>query len=403
MMNITHQLKLMNFVKDKNIYMIDINYSARADGIELEFLPTYIAENNKYYKNVKTISLSLTNKPLLSDVMDIISRFKQIYDVKSIYVNSTFGLHLEKYETYDDDGFDKVDSESEYLQYAYLFLSDNDHAIRIAYNPVGVHALTVNVVNVGQLFNQITPLIEWFRNGLSHLRIIENERNKIHFICHNGSNFYLAPLKIKSGDNVDLHMHYNDDFGPVSDTIIKALRNDKGKGIVLLHGKHGTGKTSYLRYLLSILDKNIIYVSPDMSNRISDPSFLSFLMQHKNSILIIEDAENVIRTREAGENQAVANLLNVTDGILGDGLNFKVICTFNTGFENIDPALRRKGRMIAQYEFTDLSEEKTQNLVKSLYGENSAPEAKTMSLAEIFNMNDSNFDKVKTENKIGFY
>ena len=74
------------------------------------------------------------------------------------------------------------------------------------------------------------------------------------------------------------------------------------------------GKTHYIRYLIQeIKDKTLVYVPPDMAKEISSPAFLPFLMQYENAVLIIEDAENIIKDRNemTTPSQAVANLLNL--------------------------------------------------------------------------------------------
>lgn len=74
------------------------------------------------------------------------------------------------------------------------------------------------------------------------------------------------------------------------------------------------GKTHYIRYLIhEIQRKTLIYIPPDMAKEISAPEFLAFLIQYPNSILIIEDAENIIKDRNESStpSQAVANLLNL--------------------------------------------------------------------------------------------
>jgi len=50
-----------------------------------------------------------------------------------------------------------------------------------------------------------------------------------------------------------------------------------------------------------------------MAKEISSPAFLPFLMDFENAILIIEDAENIIKDRNdtTTPSQAVANLLNL--------------------------------------------------------------------------------------------
>jgi hypothetical protein len=95
------------------------------------------------------------------------------------------------------------------------------------------------------------------------------------------------------------------------------------------------------------------------------PGFLPFLMQHPNSILIVEDAENIIRDRKEDNflpNQAVANLLNLSDGLLGDAMHQQIICTFNCDVKGVDPALLRDGRLVIEHKFDKLSAEHARRL-----------------------------------------
>jgi len=91
-----------------------------------------------------------------------------------------------------------------------------------------------------------------------------------------------------------------------------------------------------------------------MVKNISKPKFLAFLLIKPNSILIIEDAENIIRDRNEitfDASQAVANLLNLSDDLLGDAMHMQIIATVNCDLGTIDKALLRKGRLIVHYEF----------------------------------------------------
>lgn len=54
-----------------------------------------------------------------------------------------------------------------------------------------------------------------------------------------------------SKPKLNIEDNYNDDFKEINQTIIKMLSKKNNKGLVLLHGKPGTGKTSYIRYLIS--------------------------------------------------------------------------------------------------------------------------------------------------------
>jgi len=117
---------------------------------------------------------------------------------------------------------------------------------------------------------------------------------------------------------------------------------------------------------------------------------------------VIEDAENVLIKRDGHSSQAIANILNLTDGLLSDCVNIQIVATFNTPIQNIDEALLRKGRLIAKYEFTQLSKERTMLLSKKLGAEvpwntSSMPMG---TLADIYNSADESFANKQT--KIGF-
>jgi SpoVK/Ycf46/Vps4 family AAA+-type ATPase len=200
---------------------------------------------------------------------------------------------------------------------------------------------------------------------------------------------------------MNLELNYGTDFLKIHNVIVERLNKNYDKGIILLHGDPGTGKTSYIKHLTSLIrDKNILFIPPSMAEVLSEPSIIPFLMDHKNSILIIEDAERVISDREGnGSPAGVSNILNLTDGILGDCLNIQVIATFNMKREKIDQALLRKGRLIAEHKFEKLNTNETNKLLKSLNKDYEVNEG--MVLADIYNIDVEVF-KTQIKNKIGF-
>ena len=108
-----------------------------------------------------------------------------------------------------------------------------------------------------------------------------------------------------------------------------------------------------------------------------------FLLNNPNSVLVIEDAEELIISRDNNPNSKLSFLLNLTDGLLGENLGIQIIATFNTDLKNIDKALLRKGRLTSIYYFNPLSVEKSTALLKNL-GHNIVVN-KPMALADIFN------------------
>lgn len=200
---------------------------------------------------------------------------------------------------------------------------------------------------------------------------------------------------------MDLELNYGNDFLKVHNSILERLNKDNDKGIILLHGDPGTGKTSYIKYLTTLVgDKKILFIPPSMAEMLSEPSIIPFLMDHKNSILIIEDAERVIADREGnGSPAGVSNILNLTDGILGDCLSIQIIATFNMKKEKIDQALLRKGRLIAEHKFENLSVDDTNKLFKHI--EKDVTSTVPMSLADIYNVDVEVF-RASNKSKIGF-
>lgn len=226
----------------------------------------------------------------------------------------------------------------------------------------------------------------------------KEDENEINIITLTSNGLDLKQLDIKPTE-LDLNMYYNDDFETI-DTIIKErLARENDKGIVLLHGLPGTGKTTYLRHLIASMKKKVLFVSPSVAGNLMNPEFIDLLIDNPNAVLVIEDAENIIMDRKYSSNSSVSNLLNISDGLLSDCLNVQIICTFNSALNLVDSALTRKGRLIAKYEFGKLDVAKAQRLSDHL-GIQQVIE-RPMTLAEITNPDDTIYQPEKVS-VIGF-
>jgi len=234
---------------------------------------------------------------------------------------------------------------------------------------------------------------------VSHFKRRERKTGlEINLIVKGNYGLELKGMEIKK-TKLDLDLYYEDDFIQTDEVIRKRLNKNDDKGIVLLHGLPGTGKTTYLRHLIGKIKKRVMFLSPNIAGSLVDPEFIDLLIDNPNSVVIIEDAENIIMDRKANQNSSVSNLLNISDGLLADFLNVQLICTFNSSLTMIDSALMRKGRLIAKYEFGKLSVRKAQRLSDRLGYRNLI--IKPMTIAELTNPADIDYKTERTE-IIGF-
>ena len=211
----------------------------------------------------------------------------------------------------------------------------------------------------------------------------EKKKNfEINLISKDSYGLELKSMEIKQS-KLNLDLYYEDNFKEVDRTIQTRLAKKNDKGIVLLHGLPGTGKTTYLRYLIGRLKKKVLFVSPATASEIMNHELMDLLIDNPDSVLIIEDAENIIMDRKHSNSSSVSNLLNISDGLLADFLNVQLICTFNSSLTMVDSALMRKGRLIAKYEFGKLSIEKSKRL-SAHFGHDVVID-KPMTIAEIAN------------------
>jgi hypothetical protein len=294
----------------------------------------------------------------------------------------------------------------------------NSLAIRFI-SDIELFAPSIQFINQEEFKKLLTDIGDWVikydpkenpeDSALIHMMV--KEEYETYFKDFDVSNF--APKLLNP------EVFYGQGFGDFNKKLINRLDNEK-KGVVLFHGEPGTGKTHYIRYLLRELtkiDKRVIYVPPSMVESMAEPAMMSFLVNNileeaRDTILLIEDAEPLLESREigGGRTTGISNLLNSTDGLLNDILGLVIIATFNTHLSKIDQALLRPGRLMARKEFGKHSYERSLEIAKELklseqFKEKSDPK-QTYTIAEICNFSKEReilLHEVKEERrKIGF-
>jgi hypothetical protein len=206
---------------------------------------------------------------------------------------------------------------------------------------------------------------------------------KMGIIYQKEESFKIRNFKLEKSKFAWRHM-YNYDLLPFANEAINLLNSEKPEGLYLLYGKTGCGKTSFIKRLTSHLNRKIICLPPDFVNHLSSQNFINFAKENlNNTIIVIDDAETILKERKGGKNAGISKFLNEATRILVEYLKLPIICIFNKTICRTDKALTRKGKLITSFEFKFLLRTNATGL-STLVGHNRLY-LSSVSLAEVFN------------------
>lgn len=172
------------------------------------------------------------------------------------------------------------------------------------------------------------------------------------------------------------------------------------ENVLVLLGTPGTGKSTFLKYLLQRMQKSAL-VTYDTGILEKDYLFGEF-MEGNHGSLVMEDADAFLEARSTG-NTLMHKFLNVGDGLVSSAAK-KIIFTTNLeSQDNIDPALLRPGRCYAVVNFRQLTRDESKTFMKE-YDDSFDLTGLTnthYSLAELYNQV-RNRTVTSTKTKFGF-
>jgi hypothetical protein len=189
----------------------------------------------------------------------------------------------------------------------------------------------------------------------------------------------------------EVRANYPADVRATLDGLATATEPAEGR-LLLWHGPPGTGKTSAVRALARAWRKwaSLHFVVDPEEFFGHGASYMTEVLMaepdrpHTTQLLVLEDAGELIAPdARAGTGQGLSRLLNLADGVLGQGLDSLILITTNEPLSQLHPAVSRPGRCWAEVEFPPLARDEANRWLAEHGHEELAVRAATP-LAELF-------------------
>jgi hypothetical protein len=194
------------------------------------------------------------------------------------------------------------------------------------------------------------------------------QENNLFSIIVNQNGFDLEDIKKSKFDTENIEDYYNDDVLKSLKKMSKKLSKSV-KGLSIVFGERGTGKTSTIHYLSNKLkDKNFLYLPGSLFEMtLNNPEFRTFLKKNKNNVLILDDCELFFSDIYSKSNILSNNLLQLVDGLDSDNYDLNLILILNCEDVNdIDQQILSCNNLNDVVQVTPLKKTKINALCKSL-------------------------------------
>jgi hypothetical protein len=172
----------------------------------------------------------------------------------------------------------------------------------------------------------------------------------------------------------EIRGNYAESVQHAVDSLATDFKPAAGGRLLLFHGPPGTGKTYVVRALARewrswcafeyIVDPEAFFGNGDYMMRVllqgEDCDYGEEPRESRWRLLVIEDAgELLARDAKQRQGQGLSRLLNLSEGLIGQGLRVLVLITTNEKLQSLNEAVARPGRTAAEVEFTALTVEES--------------------------------------------
>ena len=180
----------------------------------------------------------------------------------------------------------------------------------------------------------------------------EDDSNKLNTIGLSLNGLEIEPISLHNIDLDNVDNYYNSDTFRRVEKAVKQIKK-ADKGLTVLYGERGSGKTSIINYISSKLDRIVIFIPNNMiDHTINNPEFRKFIKKYDKPVLVLDDCEIAFTDNYGRPNVFTSNLLQMIDGFLSDSINCNIVTIFNIDDEEeIDPSLLDCNNLIDVIEF----------------------------------------------------
>jgi energy-coupling factor transporter ATP-binding protein EcfA2 len=192
------------------------------------------------------------------------------------------------------------------------------------------------------------------------------EKSKINIISHSTTGLVLDEMDVMEADYENMRIYYNQSSIKGINKIIKKI-NKNNKGLFVLHGKRGCGKTIALNYIANTVSKMSIFIPNSMIDyTINNPEFIEILKTY-NPLIIIDDCEILFDNMFVKSNVTYSNILQMVDGFYSDEINTHIILSYNTeSEEDIDSDIMDANNLLKVVRMGPLEKDRANELARYL-------------------------------------